>query len=132
MLGLGSRLLPHVFNISGALGSGPRLDYPLGYWNANGAVFGIAVAALLWTSRQAAWALLRRLSVAVIPVCLLALYFTYSRGGMLALAVACGCLLALSHDRLWLLGTLAIGGLATVPAVLVTFAVRVTGVPAAL
>ncbi|MDX6602807.1 MAG: hypothetical protein QOF13_2009 [Solirubrobacterales bacterium] len=118
VLGLGSRLLPHVFNIAGAFDNGPRLEYPLGYWNANGALFGIGVALLLWTSRRAASAALRWLSVAAIPVSLLALYFTYSRGGLLSLLVASGCLVALSRDRLWLLATLAIGVLGTVPAVL--------------
>lgn len=118
LLGLGSRLLPHVMNITEGLGSGPRLRYPLGYWNANGAMFGAGVALLLWTSRQAAWTLLRWLSVAAIPVALLALYFTYSRGGLLALLVACGCLIALSRDRLWLLATLAIGVIGALPAVL--------------
>jgi O-antigen ligase len=118
VLGLGSRLLPHVFNVAGSLGGEPRLEYPLGYWNANGAIFGIAVAMLLWTSRHAAWKALRWLSVAAIPICLLAIYFTYSRGGLLSLLVACACLIALSKDRLWLLATLAIGALGALPAVL--------------
>ncbi len=118
VLGLGSRLLPHVMNVADSLGSGPRLRYPLGYWNANGAIFGIGVSLLLWTSRQAAWTVLRWLSVAMIPAALLALYFTYSRGGLLALLVASGCLIALSRDRLWLLATLAIGVLGALPAVL--------------
>ena len=48
LLGLGSRLLPHVLNISDTLGTGSRLRYPLGYWNANGAICGIAIALLLW------------------------------------------------------------------------------------
>ena len=118
LLGLGSRLLPHVLDVAGSLGSGPRLRYPLGYWNANGAMAGIAVAMLLWTSRHSAWGALRWLSVAAIPAVLLTLYFTYSRGGLLALAVATGCLIALSRDRLWLLGTFAIGTLGALPAVL--------------
>jgi O-antigen ligase len=117
-LGLGGRLLPHVLGVSDAVGSGPRLGYPLGYWNANGATFGIGVALLLWTSRRGAWTALRWLSVAGIPVCLLALYFTYSRGGLLALVVAAACLLALSRDRFWLLATLALGALGALPAVL--------------
>ena len=45
LLGLASRLLPNVLEVAKALGSGPRLRYPLGYWNANGALCGIAVAA---------------------------------------------------------------------------------------
>jgi O-antigen ligase len=118
LLGLGGRLLPHLLDVSQSVGSGPRLSYPLGYWNANGAVFGIGIALMLWTSRQAISTALRRLSVAAIPASLLALYFTYSRGGLLSLVVACGCLLALSRDRLWLLATLAIGALGALPAVL--------------
>lgn len=118
LLGLGGRLLPHVLDVAQSVGSGPRLSYPLGYWNANGAVFGIGVALLLWSSRQAMSAVLRWLSVAVIPASLLALYFTYSRGGLLSLVVACGCLLVLSRDRLWLLATLAIGAIGALPAVL--------------
>ena len=57
-----------------------------------------------YSVRDILW--LRWFAVASVPVTLLALYFTYSRGGLLATALACGCLIALSHDRLWLLGTL--------------------------
>lgn len=118
LMGLGTRLLPHVFEVAESLGTGPRLRYPLGYWNANGAMAGIAVAMLLWMSRRSAWTALRWLSVATIPAVLLTLYFTYSRGGLLALIVATGCLIALSRDRLWLLATFAIGALGALPAVL--------------
>lgn len=118
LLALGSRLLPHVFNVADAVESGPRLRYPLGYWNADGAMFGLGVALLLWMSREAKWTALRWLSVAALPVCLLALYFTYSRGGLLSLMVACGCLIALSRDRLWLLATLAVSALGALPAAL--------------
>ena len=118
LLALGTRLLPHVIELGDGLGSVPRLNYPLGYWNANGVAFGMGVALLLWMSRQASSAALRWISVGAIPALLLALYFTYSRGGLLALAVATGCLLALSRDRLWLLGTLATGLLGALPALL--------------
>ena len=76
------------------------------------------MAMLLWMSRRSLTPALRWLAVAAMPALLLALYFTYSRGGLLALLVAAGCLLALSHDRLWLLATLAIGALGALPAVL--------------
>jgi len=124
LLGLASRLVPHVLQVSDSLGTGPRLRYPLGYWNANGAVFGIGIALLLWSSRQALSVAMRWLSVALMPAVLLALYFTYSRGGLLALVVAAGCLIALSRDRLWLVATLAIGALGTLPAVLAVQARR--------
>jgi O-antigen ligase len=118
LLGLGSRLLPHVISVSEGLGSGSRLRYPLGYWNANGLVCGLGVAMLLWVSRRSATAALRWIAVGLVPALLLTLYFTYSRGGLLALVVAGGCLLALSHDRLWLGATLAIGAIGALPAVL--------------
>jgi O-antigen ligase len=118
LLALASRLLPHLLHAGDAFGTGPRLGYPLGYWNADGAMFGIGVALLLWTSRRAAWAGLRRLAVGALPAVLLALYFTYSRGGLLALLIAAGCLIVLSRDRLWLLATLACGALGALPAVL--------------
>jgi O-antigen ligase len=124
LLGLGSRLLPHVLQVSDSLGTGPRLRYPLGYWNANGAMFGIATGLLLWTSRRAAWTGLRWLSVAAMPAVLLALYFTYSRGGLLALVLAAACTIALSRDRLWMLATLGIGAIGALPAVLAVQARR--------
>ncbi len=115
---LASRLLPHALDLGPEPGSGPRLRYPLGYWNADGIVFGIGIPLLLWLSRRSLTAFLRWFAVASLPVALLALYLTYSRGGLLALLVAGACLLALSHDRLWLLATLAIGALGTLPALI--------------
>ncbi|HKT83928.1 MAG TPA: O-antigen ligase family protein, partial [Solirubrobacterales bacterium] len=111
-------MLPHVLYVGSSLGAGPRLNYPLGYWNANGALLGIGVALLTWSSRRAASSALRWISTAAIPITLFALYLTYSRGGLLALAVACACLILLSSDRLWLLATLAAGALGALPAVL--------------
>jgi hypothetical protein len=118
LLALASRLLPDLVSLGAGAGTGPRLRYPLGYWNADGVAFAIGITMQLWMCRNSLSAALRWLAVASLPVLLLALYFTYSRGGLLALLVAGGCLLVLSHDRLWLLATLAIGGLGTVPAVL--------------
>jgi hypothetical protein len=124
LLGLASRLLPDLVAVGDSFLTTPRLAYPLGYWNANGAAFGIAVALLLWTSRRATWTGLRWLSAAALPAVLLALYFTYSRGGLLALGIAVGCTIALSRDRLWLLATLAIGAIGALPAVLAVQARR--------
>jgi O-Antigen ligase len=118
MAGLASRLLPHVIEVTQGLGSGSRLRYPLGYWNANATMCGITAALLLWMSRASRWGWLRWVSAGLIPATLLTLYFTYSRGGLITLAVACGLLIALSADRLWHLATLAAGGLGAVPALL--------------
>jgi hypothetical protein len=118
LIALASRLLPDLLSVSESAGSGSRLSYPLGYWNGDGVVFGIAIGLALWLSRRSFNSVLRWFAVVSLPAVLLALYFTYSRGGLLAAAVACGCLIALSHDRLWLLATLAIGALGALPAVL--------------
>ncbi|HET7590903.1 MAG TPA: O-antigen ligase family protein [Solirubrobacterales bacterium] len=118
MLALASRLLPHVVHLGAGPGSGPRTGYPFGYWNANGLAFGTGVAFCLWMSRRAVADWMRWVAVGAVPVLLLALYFTYSRGGLLGLLVACICLLVLSHDRLWMLGTLAVGAVGALPAVL--------------
>lgn len=118
VLMLATRLLPHVFPVSAGLDSGSRIRYPLGYWNANGVACGIGFALSLWMTRRTVTPFLRWVAVAGMPVLLLALYLTYSRGGLLALVIASVCLIALSHDRLWLLCTLGIGALGAVPAVL--------------
>jgi len=118
LLGLASRLLPQAIVVAESFDTTSRLAYPLGYWNANGAAFGIGAGLLLWTSRRSSFAALRLLSVAALPALLLALYFTYSRGGLLTLLIAVGATIALSRDRLWLLATLAIGALAALPALL--------------
>ncbi|HEY8501727.1 MAG TPA: O-antigen ligase family protein [Solirubrobacterales bacterium] len=124
LVALATRLLPHAIELGPGLGSNPRLGYPLGYWNANGLAFGIGAAFCLWMSRRSLNAPLRWFAAGALPALLLALYFTYSRGGLLALLVACGCLIALSHDRLWLLATLAIGAIGALPAVLMVQARR--------
>jgi hypothetical protein len=118
VLALASRLLPDVLSVSEGPGTGARLSYPLGYWNGDGVLFGIGVGLALWLSRRALGGALRWIGALCLPAVLLALYLTYSRGGVLALVLVGGCLIALSHDRLWLLATLAIGAIGAVPAVL--------------
>lgn len=118
LLALASRLLPDVLSVAEGDGTGARLRYPLGYWNADGLLFAIAAASCLWMSRHSLVGALRWTAVAALPGVLLALYFTYSRGGVLCLVLACGLLIALSHDRLWLLGTLAIAAIGTLPALI--------------
>lgn len=118
VLALASRLLPDLISVAEGPGFGSRLSYPLGYWNGDGVVFGSAACLALWLSRRAQSPILRWLGVVSLPAVLLALYLTYSRGGLLALLVAGSCLIILSRDRLWLLATLAIGALGALPAVL--------------
>ena len=118
ILALASRLLPHVFDLSFEETKGSRLQYPLGYWNADSITFSFAAAMLLWMSRRSLSAALRWFSVGALPAVLLALYFTHSRGGVLTLILGAGILIALSRDRLWYLATLLIAAALTMPAVL--------------
>jgi hypothetical protein len=118
LIALAARLLPDLLSVNEDPEAGARLSYPIGYWNGDAVVFGIAAGLALWLSRRALNGLVRWAAVGLLPAVLLALYFTYSRGGLLATLVACGCLIVLSHDRLWLLATLAIGALGALPAVI--------------
>ena len=70
---------------------------------------------LLWLSRRSLVAFLRPFAAGAIPAVVLALYFTYSRGGIVVLVVAVALLLALSPDRLWMLGTVVVGALLRCP-----------------
>lgn len=120
ILALSTRLLPHVYDLAFDKSSGSRLRYPTGYWNADAILFSFAAALLLWMSRRSLNRILRWFSVGALPAVLLALYFTHSRGGVLTLVVAAGTLIVLSRDRLWLLATLLIGALVTLPAIFAT------------
>ncbi|MFT3864527.1 MAG: O-antigen ligase family protein [Solirubrobacterales bacterium] len=118
ILALSTRLLPHVFNLSFEESKGTRLQYPLGYWNADAIVFSFAATLLVWMTRRSITGALRWISVGVLPAVLMALYFTHSRGGILTLIVGAGTLMVLSRDRLWFLATLLVGAIFTMPAVI--------------
>jgi hypothetical protein len=118
LLALASRVLPHLLTLSADKSNGSRLLYPLQYWNAVGVFCAIAAPLLLWMSRRSLFTYLRAFAAASIPAVILALYFTYSRGGIVVLVVATAFLLALSPDRIWMLGTVLIGAICAVPAIL--------------
>jgi O-Antigen ligase len=118
LLALATRLLPHVFDLSAEKVNGSRLRYPLGYWNAVGLFCAMATLTLLWMTRRSLVPWLRWFAAAAIPPIFLALYLTYSRGGILVLVVSGALLLALSADRLWMLATGLSGVIGAVPAIL--------------
>ena len=101
---LGQKLLPGV-HIAGLLqldqtGQLPRLQQPFGYWNALALfiAFGVPVAlALAVDDTRGDWARTAG-AVSVVPM-LLAIAFTYSRGGMLALACGLAAFVALGGAR---------------------------------
>ncbi|HET7568663.1 MAG TPA: O-antigen ligase family protein [Gaiellaceae bacterium] len=94
-----TRLYPNRFPAPLTL-AGNRLEQPIGYWNGLGLLAAVALAAgigVIASTRSRTLAGLVGLSV--VPV-VLALYFTFSRGGFLALGVAVVVLLALDANRL--------------------------------
>ena len=100
---LGSRLeaslFPHQDLITGLPEVASRLSYPLNYWNGVAACMAVATVLLAWLGSAAGSAWRRALAVAVVPLVLLTLFFTLSRGGVVAAAVGVVVLLALGPRR---------------------------------
>jgi hypothetical protein len=104
---LATRLLPDrvgTFNSFAVY----RLADPLGYWNAVSifAVIGIAVAVGL--AARGGGIVLRSLSAASLVLLVPVLYFTFGRGGWLALAAALAVTVAVDPRRLQLVTTLLV------------------------
>jgi len=92
-----------------------RLTRPVGYWNALGiyAAIGFAVALGLASHGPR---IARAVMAATVPVFALTVYFTYSRGAVLALAIGLLVTFAVDEQRLrWLIGSIAL----SVPAAVV-------------
>jgi hypothetical protein len=92
-----------------------RLSWPLGYWNGLAALLAVSVALLTWLGASATGRVTRTAAVAALPIPILGLYMTTSRGGMIAAGLALAVLLAAGPRRLRMaLGTgvgLLVGGL---------------------
>lgn len=111
--GLVSRLYPDlVASTSGASDLGAyRLSYPLGYWNAYGALAALGGVLALGLAADAPSAvLLRALAAGAAVLCGTAMYLSLSRGSWLALAVGILVLVALAAHRGSMLFTLALVG----------------------
>jgi O-Antigen ligase len=108
-----SRLHPAWFpSIDSSLGPEAleRLHYPLNYWNGLAALVAFGIPLLLTLATSARHLAARALSVAALPALALTAFFTLSRGGALATAVALAVLFALHPRRLALLGPTLLAG----------------------
>ncbi len=76
-----------------------RLDFPLDYWNAVGTWGAMCCAIGLAWSAHARLALTRAISLAAVPIAGLAVYLSYSRGGVVGTATALVAILVLSRNR---------------------------------
>ncbi len=104
LVGLLSRLHPAWFpeaaDTARILESHDRLAYPLNYWNGLAALVAIGLPLLLQLAADLRTVALRALAAAAIPALLLTVYFTISRGGIGATAIAVAVYLVFASDRL--------------------------------
>src|SRR4051794_9231728 len=97
---LATRLVPKLVPSEHSLSAGARLDQPLTYWNALGLLMAMAIVLLLRLAAdrsRPSW--MRTPAAALVPVPGLAIYLTFSRGALGALAVGVIVLLALTRER---------------------------------
>ncbi|HEX2388023.1 MAG TPA: O-antigen ligase family protein [Solirubrobacterales bacterium] len=107
-----------------------RLSYPIGYWNALGAMAAMAAPVLIWIASDFRGRVGLALALAGIPVVVLAAYLTSSRGALIAAVIGAGIVIAAAESRSRALAGLAVGALAATPAVLVaTVATGITDSP---
>lgn len=103
---LATRLFPDVFGLSDGYG-GQRLSNPIGYWNGLGLVAAMGILLALPIAARSSSRIPRGLAAAALPILASALYFTFSRGAWLALALGVVVLFALDRRRLQLLAASA-------------------------
>lgn len=109
IIALLSRLQPSWFPpVETVLGAENRLAYPLSYWNALAALVAIGLPLTAWAALAARALPLRALAAAAVPAMVLCGYYTLSRGGPIAAALAMACFVALAPRRLALLPGLAV------------------------
>jgi hypothetical protein len=116
---LGSRFFPGFLGTSDQaifsvlVSAAGRLSYPIGYWNGLAACMAGLVVLLVWFGAAAAIAMRRALAVALIPVPLLVIYLTSSRGGFAAALVGVLIVVLLApRKRARMLGGAVLGCLA--------------------
>ena len=97
-----------------------RLIYPIGYWTGLAAAMAAAVVLLGWFSASSPSRRVRSAAVAAMPLVILALWMTDSRGGIIAAGIALGVLLAAGPWRSGLVANVLVGGLAGVLLVVVS------------
>jgi hypothetical protein len=105
LVALLSRLHPAWFPDAGQTAlfiedSRERLSYPLNYWNGLGALIAIGIPLVLHVATSVRSIPLRALAAAALPMMLLTIFFTLSRGGIAAAGIAVAVFLALASDRL--------------------------------
>jgi O-Antigen ligase len=115
-LALATRLDPGFLGTTDTvpgLGARARLSYPIGYWNGLAACMAGGLVLLAWLGACAQSRVGRAAAVGLMPIGGLALFFTSSRGGLLAVAAGAVVLFALGRRRPSLVGGVVLGAVAT-------------------
>src|SRR6478672_1546300 len=110
-LPLGWALLGKAIPALGSSGRVARLSSPIGYWNALGLLFAMAVPLAVWlAARREHRHWLRSAGVVYIYALSVGLLLTYSRGGVLAAGVVIVLWLVLGSPRVESAAALLLGG----------------------
>ena len=110
-LPLGWALLGKAIPALGSSGRIARLSSPIGYWNALGLLFAMALPLAVWLAARREhphW--LRTAGVVYVYALVVGLLLTYSRGGVLAAACAVVLWLVLGSPRVESAAVLLLGG----------------------
>jgi hypothetical protein len=130
LYGLATRLFPDRFNVTDPI-AGYRLSSPIGYWNGLGLLATLALTLAVGLAMDGP-ILARALAGASTPMLAATLYFTFSRGGWIALAAALVTALVFSPRRLALAAGLLFAAGPVAAAVWLAYRakpLRLTGVP---
>ena len=95
-----TRLRPDMFGLYDDPVAHGRLYQPLGYWNALGIFAAMTVVLCLGAAMRGRTQWVRVAAAAALPPVSATLFFTFSRGSMIAVAIGVGVGLALDRDRL--------------------------------
>lgn len=114
-----SRLVPSWFptDTTANLYATPRLRYPFDYSDGVGEFAALGIPLLLYVATGARTIAGRALAAAALPVVLLCVAMTVSRGGILAAVVGVICFFALVPDRLPRLATAAVAAVGAAVAI---------------
>lgn len=106
--GLITRVLPHVWPTTPGIANN-RLSFPVSYWNVLGLLAALGlVLCLHFSSESREVPAARVASAAAIPILATTLFFTFSRGSILATVVAVVTYVLLGRPRLLLSGLIAV------------------------